>query len=84
MNRKVVNNKTNQVIIHAEGIFDDSYSLCGVDLSGDDCRGLSYYEATATEEKITCEQCITIINHCKNISRKEISKTTISLVDWGI
>ena len=84
MNRKVVNNKTNQVIIHAAGIFDDSYSLCGVDLCGDNCVGLSYYQAIDTNEKITCEQCISIINHCKQIKKTEISKTTISLVDWGM
>ena len=84
INRKVINKSTVVVIIHASSITDDSYSLCGVDLAGDDNRDLSYDEAEDTNEKITCQQCKELILHCKKINKNQLSKISVDLSDFGM
>lgn len=55
--------------IHAKGILDDSYTLCGFDTIGDS----DWEHGIPTNEKINCLQCINIVLYCKKFKKGEIN-----------
>lgn len=61
-------------IVHFVSAWEADRGLCGQDLAGDDSyrdeRG-SYEQAEKTTDKVDCKECITIVEHCKSIKRKE-------------
>jgi hypothetical protein len=58
--------------IHFLNPIQGDYALCGQDIAGDtiDENG-AYDNATQTKEKVTCQQCILIVEYCKSINRNE-------------
>jgi len=59
-------------VVHFVSAWEMDRALCGQDLAGDniDPRG-EYEEAERTLDKVDCNECITIVNHCKAIKRAE-------------
>ena len=83
--KKVINKITGKEIIHAANAHghDETYSICGMDIAGDDTSDASYDEAQNTNEKINCISCIQIINYCKKIKSTAISEKTVDYNDWA-
>jgi hypothetical protein len=55
-------------VVHANGISDGEYLLCGQAPEGDDMNP-EIDEVVKTNEPINCPLCIKIIKHCKRIKR---------------
>lgn len=64
---KIIEN--GKATVHFLGVGQQDYALCGQDLAGDSTLG--YEESQGTKEKVTCRDCIAIVEYCKKIKRSE-------------
>jgi hypothetical protein len=71
MHYEVTNeNEDGKKYVHADGVFQPAdMALCGQDLMGDSYLG--WEQAKPTTAKITCENCIRIIEYCKKIKKSQ-------------
>mgnify|MGYP003613857238 CR=1 FL=1 len=67
LREKIIEN--GNVTIHFVGVGQKDYALCGQDLAGD--SKLGYEESEGTKERVTCRDCIAIVEYCKKIKRSE-------------
>jgi hypothetical protein len=59
-----IGNRFDAATIHADGAGGSDYTLCGLTLDNDPGTCGTW---TTTKKRITCDQCIQIIRHCKSI-----------------
>lgn len=67
LREKIIEN--GKVTVHFVGVGQKDYALCGQDLAGD--SKLGYTESQNTKEKVTCRDCIEIVEYCRSIKRSE-------------
>ena len=64
---KIIEN--GKATVHFVGVGQQDYALCGQDLAGD--SKLGYEESQVTKEKVTCRDCISILEFYNKIKRSE-------------
>jgi len=57
-------------VVHCGGTGND-YTVCGLSESDDKSIGIVMKE---TKEKVTCANCIRVIEHCKSVRKSEIGE----------
>ncbi len=67
LREKIIEN--GNATIHFVGEGQKDYALCGQDLAGD--SKLGYEKSEGTKERVTCRDCIAIVEYCKKIKRSE-------------
>jgi hypothetical protein len=67
LREKIIEN--GKATIHFVGVGQKDYTLCGQDLAGD--RALGYDESIGTKERVTCRDCIAVVEYCKKINSSE-------------
>lgn len=62
-------------LVHFVSVTEMDRALCGQDLAGDDIDDRGSYEmAEKTKNKVDCQDCIKIVEHCRLIKRSEYAQ----------